>query len=237
MGYYFIKKRDIEGDEITLKGKEFKHLKEVLRSKVGETVILITGDGEEYHALISKIRPSYITAKVRKITRKSNEPGIHVAIAISPPKAKRMDWFIEKATEIGVSEVIPVVTKRSVVIPGAEKVNRWKRVARSAVKQSERSILPKIGEVISIDDLLRESVEFPLKFIAYEKERKETVEDSLRGKKETKILALVGPEGGFEEWEVRESIGKGFIPVSLGVTKLRTETAGITILTRILAAG
>jgi 16S rRNA (uracil1498-N3)-methyltransferase len=147
-----------------------------------------------------------------------------------------MDWFIEKATEIGVSEVIPVVTKRSVVLPGSGKVSRWKRITRSAIKQSERSVLPKIREILSMDDLLRESVEYPLKFIAYEKEKKRTVEENLGNKRETKILALIGPEGGFEEWEVGDAIEKGFIPVSLGITKLRTETAGIAILTRILAA-
>lgn len=237
MGYYFIKKRDIEGETITIKGKEFKHLREVLRTKVDDTVVLITGDGEEFHALITKIKSTHITAKIRKITRKSNEPGIYVAVAISPPKAKRMDWFIEKATEIGVSEIFPVLTKRSVVIPGSGKVSRWRRIARSAVKQSERSILPKIRDVISVDDLLRVSVEFPCKFIAYEKERKGRVEEKLMGKKETKILAFVGPEGGFEEWEIRDSINKGFLPISLGITKLRTETAGIAVLTRILAAG
>ncbi len=235
MGYFVVKKKDIEDDKIIIKGKEFRHIKNVLRLKITDKIVVTTGDGEEYHSVILKIKSNFIVAKISKITRRSNEPGIYVGIAIAPPKAKRMEWFVEKATELGVSEIIPVLTKRSVVIPGYNKVKRWEKVAISAIKQSERSILPKIHEPISFEELLDNSIVFPVRFIAYEKQREGVLEENLRGNKATRVLVLIGPEGGFEKWEVKAAVDKGFILVTLGVTKLRTETAGIVALTRILA--
>lgn len=235
MGHFLVKKKDIEGDRVVIKGKEFRHIKNVLRAEIDDKIVVITGDGEEYHSLISEIKSNYIVAHITKITRRTHEPGIYAAIAIAPPKARRMEWFIEKATEIGVSEIIPVVTRRSVVTPGSGKVMRWKRIAVSAVKQSERSILPKIREVVSFEELLFLSQEFPFRFIAYEKERKRAFEEYLESKGVKKVLTLIGPEGGFEDWEVKAAVEKGFSPVKLGEAKLRTETAGIVALTRILA--
>ncbi|TET79043.1 MAG: 16S rRNA (uracil(1498)-N(3))-methyltransferase [Candidatus Cloacimonadota bacterium] len=235
MGYFLVKKKDIEGDRVVIKGKEFRHIKNVLRARIDDKIVVITGDGEEYHSFISEIKSNYIVAHIAKITRRTHEPGIYAAIAIAPPKARRMEWFVEKATEIGVSEIIPVVTMRSVVIPGSAKVIRWKRIAVSSVKQSERSILPKIREVVSFEELLFLSQEFPFRFIAYEKERKRAFEEYLDGKGVKKVLTLIGPEGGFEDWEVKVAVERGFSPVKLGEAKLRTETAGIVALTRILA--
>jgi len=237
MGYFFIKKKDINDDILTIKGSEFRHLKSVLRSRNGERIIVITGDGEEYHSVISKIGTDYIRARIAKVTRKTNEPLIYVSIAISPPKGKRMDWFVEKATEIGVREIVPVVTKRSVVIPEVAKTARWKKIAISAVKQSERSILPEIRDTVRFDDFLYMCQDFTLKFIAYENERNNTIEKYMGENEARKILVFIGPEGGFEDWEVDAVSKQGFLSVTLGTVKLRTETAGIVALSRILSRG
>jgi 16S rRNA (uracil1498-N3)-methyltransferase len=236
MGYFFIKERDIDGDTVTIKGKEFRHIREVLRAKKNDRLILITGNGTEYHTVITRAGMSSLSVRIVKTTRKSNEAGIFISIGIAPPKGKRMEWFVEKATELGVSEIIPVITNRSVVSPGEARVERWRRVAIAAVKQAERSVLPTIQQVQSYEEFLLASMVYPLRFIAYEKQREGIIEEAVEKKKPSKILALVGPEGGFEEWEVSEAKEQGFIPVTLGPTKLRTETAGIVVLTRILAA-
>lgn len=236
MGYFFIRERDIDGDTVTIKGKEFRHIREVLRAKRNDRLVLITGDGSEYHSMITRIGTSSLTARIMKKTRKGNEVGIFVSIGIAPPKGKRMEWFVEKATELGVNEIIPVITKRSVVSPGEARIERWKRVSIAAVKQSERSVLPTIQQVHTYEEFLTISGRYPLRFISYEKQREGIIEEAVKRGKPAKILALVGPEGGFEENEVSEATGQGFIPVTLGPTKLRTETAGIVVLARILAA-
>jgi 16S rRNA (uracil1498-N3)-methyltransferase len=236
MRYFFIKERDIDGDTVTIKGKEFRHIREVLRAKRNDKLTLITGDGTEYHVVITRAGISSLSARIVRKTRKSNEVGIFVSIGIAPPKGKRMEWFVEKATELGVSEIIPVITNRTVVSPGEAKIARWRRVAIAAVKQAERSVLPTIQPVQSYEEFISASMRYPLRFIAYEKQREGIIEEAIEKKKPTKIVALVGPEGGFEEWEVSEAKAQGFIPVTLGPTKLRTETAGIVVLTRILAS-
>ena len=235
MRYFFVKKKDIEGDQVTIRGEEFKHIKNVLRAKIHDKIVVITGDGEEYHSLITKIRTQYILAKITKITRKTKEPGLYTAIAIAPPKAQRMNWFVEKAVEIGVSEIIPIVTNRSIVIPSPSKVRRWKRIAISAIKQSERSYLPAIRETTPFEELMSISLNFLLRFIAYEKERKKVIEEYHNERTAGKVLILIGPEGGFEDYELTTAIEKGFVPITLGSTKLRTETAGIVSLSRLLA--
>ena len=235
MGYFFVRKKDIENKVIKVTGSEFRHIKNVLRVRIGDRLIFTTGDGDEYHSVISSVGNKYIKAQIGRITRKTNEPLEFIAIAIAPPKAQRMDWFVEKATELGASEIIPVLTKRSVVVPGTSKVNRWRRIAISAIKQAERSILPEIKDLTSFEDFLSLSMEFPIRFIAYEKEDKKNFKTYLSGKKNKKIIVLIGPEGGFDDEEVELAQSKGFIPVTLGVTKLRTETAGIVALSRILA--
>lgn len=237
MGYFFVDKRNIKDNIITIKGSDFKHIKDVLRSKVGNTIVVVTGNGEEYHSVITGIKHNFITAKITRITRKTNESLVYVSIAIAPPKGRRMEWFVEKATELGVKEIIPVITKRSVVFPGSARLQRWKRIAISAIKQSERSVMPGISTFVSFEELLSLSNNYFLKFIAYENESKDTIEKYLQGEKREKILALIGPEGGFEDYEVDAAKKEGFLPVTLGITKLRTESAGIVALSRILACG
>lgn len=235
MGYFFIRESDIDGDNVTIRGKEFRHIKGVLRAKRNDKLTLITGDGTEYHSVITRMGADSITARIIRKTRKGNEVGIFVSIAIAPPKGKRMEWFVEKATELGVSEIIPVITRRGVVVPGEARIQRWKRVARAALKQAERSVLPIIQQVQPFDEFLSGSRTYPLRFIAYEKQREGVIEESVGKRKHTRILALVGPEGGFDEREVVGAKAEDFIPVTLGPTKLRTETAGIVVLARILA--
>jgi 16S rRNA (uracil1498-N3)-methyltransferase len=236
MGYFFIRKRDIDGETITIRGKEYRHIKDVLRARRGDRIVLVTGDGKEHHCVITRVGANSLSAGIARITQRSNEPGIFVSIAIAPPKAGRMEWFVEKATELGVSEIIPVVTRRSVALPGEARVKRWERVAIAAMKQAERSVLPRIQQPHPFDEFLSESRAYPFRFIAYEKQREGIIEETLAKAKPTKVLALIGPEGGFEDSEVEEAKAQGFIPVTLGTTKLRTETAGIVVLTRILAA-
>jgi 16S rRNA (uracil1498-N3)-methyltransferase len=237
MGYFFVKERDIDGDFVTIRGKEFRHITDVLRAKKDDKLVLITGDGTEYHSVITRAGANSLSARIVKRTRKGNEVGIYISVAIAPPKGKRMEWFVEKATELGVSEIIPVITRRSVVTPGEARIERWRRVAVAAVKQAERSVLPIIQNVQPFDEFLSASRTYPLRFIAYEKQREGVIEEAVKKKKPSRILAVVGPEGGFGEEEISKAAEEGFIPVTLGPTKLRTETAGIVVLTRILAAG
>lgn len=236
MGYFFIKERDIDGDTVTIKGRELRHIRDVLRAKRNDRLTLTTGDGTVYHTVVIRAGTGSLSARIIKRTRKDREVGIYISIGIAPPKGKRMEWFIEKATELGVSEIVPVMTKRSVVLPGEARVERWKRVAIAAIKQAERSVLPSIQQVRSYEEFLSSYSRFPLRLIAYEKQRETIIEETVKKNKPTRVVALVGPEGGFEEWEVSAAKTHGFIPVTLGPTKLRTETAGIVMLARILAA-
>ncbi|NER11571.1 16S rRNA (uracil1498-N3)-methyltransferase [Muriicola jejuensis] len=212
-----------ETKEFDLGPEESKHLQKVLRKKEGDTFHITNGKGWLFEARLEKISPKSIRAMVLSSEKRHRKMhSLHMAVA--PTKSNdRFEWFLEKATEIGIDEITPIICKRSE--RKTLKIERLQKVIQEAMKQSLRTYLPVLHPPVSLEEFLQ-TPHPSLRFIAHCHEE-EKMELKRRIAPDKRITVLVGPEGDFTEEEVDMAYDKGFLPVSLGESRLRTETAAI----------
>ena len=210
-------------DEIILSAEESKHATKVLRKQEGDILNFTDGKGYFYKAEITVAETRKCRLKVVSTEQKPKQHKYHLHIAIAPTKnMDRFEWFLEKATEIGIDEITPIICSRSErkVI----KTERCNRILLSAMKQSLKFHVPKLNEAISLNDFIKQDYG-GTKYIAHcedvEKKELKTVN------KTEKTLILIGPEGDFTQKEIDLVLQNKFKEVSLGTSRLRTETAGI----------
>jgi len=208
-----------------LSEEESRHCSKVLRLSTGDQVYLVDGRGGLYEAEISAESKRNVTLSIIKVTRNHQQRNYHIHIAIAPTKnIDRIEWFLEKATEMGIDEITPIIAERSErkII----KEERLEKVITSAVKQSLQAYHPKLNPAISFTQFLKQENDSQ-KMIAHcidDQKRvfmKEVVQ--LNGR----YLILIGPEGDFSPQEIQMALDAGFTPITLGNTRLRTETAGL----------
>ncbi len=215
---------DIRENEYTLSETESKHCVRVLRLGISDSIILIDGAGGWYEAVIVDANPKRCKVEIKKHLKEYEKRDQYLHIAIAPTKnIDRFEWFLEKATEIGIDEITPILcdhSERKII-----KDERLEKVIVSAMKQSLKAYLPKLNPLTPIKDLLSNSFE-GRKYIAhcYEQDKKELKNEIAESRSN---LILIGPEGDFSEEEVQLAIENHFVPVSLGNSRLRTETAGV----------
>ncbi len=217
---------DLSGGTLSVEGEEFFHITKALRKKEGEVIHLTDGKGLSVTAGITKIGRNVLRAAIEKKEYVSPSP-VKVSVAMSLLKsAQRFDFFLEKATELGVTGIVPMITERTVSQPKAEKVKnkqeRWKKVLISASCQTKRYHLPEMTDPLRFDEVLRLEG-YDMKLIPYESSEIKQ-EASFSGRN---VLFVVGGEGGFTEHEVGRARKEGFREISLGKSVLRAETAGI----------
>ncbi|MCF6180705.1 16S rRNA (uracil(1498)-N(3))-methyltransferase [Lutibacter sp.] len=204
---------------------ESRHIVRVLRKKEGDFVFITNGLGLLFTAKVILANDKKCLVEVIKIENKPTERNYYLHIAIAPTKLNdRFEWFLEKATEIGVDEITPIIcehSERKVV-----KIERLEKIIHAAAKQSLKFYFPKINEPTTFKKFI--TIPFDgKKLIAHcEKTEKTSLKSIL--KKQNKTLILIGPEGDFSLNEIQQSLEHNYIPVSLGKSRLRTETAGIT---------
>ena len=215
---------DIKSNTYTLSEEESKHCSKVLRLKVDEKIFLIDGKGGYYTAKIIDIQPKRTVVNIIATEKEYKKRNYHLHIAIAPTKSNdRFEWFLEKATEIGVDEITPLLcehSERKVI-----KTERLNKVLVSAMKQSGQAFLPKLNNLTTFTNLITNATETN-KYIAHCYNSEKTNlnnEDTI----DKNVLILIGPEGDFSSQEVEAAKNKGCKPISLGSTRLRTETAGI----------
>ncbi|MBT5750355.1 MAG: 16S rRNA (uracil(1498)-N(3))-methyltransferase [Flavobacteriales bacterium] len=209
--------------EIILSAEESKHATRVLRKKEGDILNFTDGKGGFYKAEITLADSRKCRLKIVSSDQKEKQHNYHLHIAIAPTKnMDRFEWFLEKATEIGIDEITPIICSRSErkVI----KTERGNRILLSAMKQSLKHHLPKLNNAVTLKDFLKQDFE-GAKYIAHceDAEKKELKTVS----KTEKTLILIGPEGDFSPKEIELALQNQFKAVSLGTSRLRTETAGI----------
>lgn len=210
---------------ITLSDQEFLHATKALRHKEGDRIHCIDGIGARYQGIILQIFKNHLVAQLTERTFQTQEPT-HVSIAISLTKsADRFEFFLEKATELGISEILPMITERTVSRPSDRKRDgkseRWEKIILAATKQSQRFWLPKLHPIQSFAEVMRRKDD--LKLIPYELSNAQGFPD-LKGKR---VLFVIGGEGGFTPEEVIIAKTHGFREISFGKTILRVDTAGI----------
>ena len=215
---------NISGSEVILNETESKHAIRVLRLTVNSKVQLIDGEGGFYEAVISDAHHKRCKLSITNSIQEFQKRNFKLHVAIAPTKNNdRFEWFLEKCTEIGIDEITPILSEhseRKVVKP-----ERLEKILVSAMKQSLKAYLPKLNPIISFDEFILNN-EFDKKYIAhcYDNEKIHLKNEITKG---DNILILIGPEGDFSLEEVEMAKQNGFMEVSLGNARLRTETAGI----------
>lgn len=228
---------DIEAKTVIITGSDVNHIKNVLRMKIGEEIAVSNGaDGREYRCGIRAFAEDAVECELRFIKESGVELPSKIYLFQGLPKADKMELIVQKAVELGAYEVIPVAMKRSVVkLDGkkaAAKVTRWQGIAEAAAKQSRRGIIPQVTEVMSFKEAMAYSKRAQLRLVPYElAEGMDKTGELVRSIRPGQDIAVfIGPEGGFDEEEIRAALEDGMEAVTLGKRILRTETAGMTML-------
>ena len=227
--------------EVLIRGEDVNHIRNVLRMKPGEELLVSDGFGRDVLCEIAEIRKDEILARIRPEAVAGTELPVFVTLYQGLPKSDKMEWIIQKCVELGVSRIVPVETARCVVRLDAKKAasrqERWQKIAESAAKQSRRSRIPEIGPMMSLPRALEDSKDCGIRVIPYENcEGPETLREmfsALRkcaGEPGAAAAVYIGPEGGFELAEVEQARESGVTPITLGRRILRTETAGMALL-------
>lgn len=218
---------DITQNTYTLNEEESKHCVRVLRLAVGSVVNLVDGKGGFYTAEITSDNPKKVSLSILNVEKEFHKRNHYLHIAVAPTKnIDRIEWFLEKATELGIDEITPIITDRSE--RRIVKEDRLNKVITSAVKQSIKAYHPKLNDAISFNDFLKEPFEGE-QLIAHCIDNGEKQYISKLVAPHQKYLILIGPEGDFTPEEVNLALNKGFKALTLGDNRLRTETAALAV--------
>jgi 16S rRNA (uracil1498-N3)-methyltransferase len=221
----FVPAEQLSGDSVELGGEAYRHLCRVLRSRVGDELVLFDGRGTEIDARVSAIDGRRVTV-VLGDRRQVAAAAAAITLVQALPRGERMDLIVQKTTELGVARIVPVIGERSVAHPPASRARRWQTIAEEAARQSGRADVPEILAPTTFSEGLRLCAGCPTRLALWEDERHTTLRSALPG--DARGLALlVGTEGGLAPGEVDEARAAGFTPVSLGPRTLRVETAAI----------
>jgi 16S rRNA (uracil1498-N3)-methyltransferase len=229
--YFYVPAEFIIDQHIAIEGEEARHISRVLRKQPGDIIWVVDGAGRAFEVVIRLVAPEMIECEIQFEHHHLHEPDIDVTLAVAQLKnPSRMDWIIEKATELGVRTIIPLQTKRT--IARSPKEDRWNNIALAAMKQSGRCILPKIAPPADLEIVIANSTEYDMKLIPYERtDHVLFIAEALKHRKPPRsALILIGPEGGFTDDEVKQAEMAEFTQVSLGRRRLRTETAAVVAL-------
>jgi 16S rRNA (uracil1498-N3)-methyltransferase len=201
----------------------------------GERMVLLDSKGARFQAVIKEVSRHHVLVDLEKSLPAPASSPVHMTLCQSLLKSQHMDLLVEKTSELGVDRVLPYMSERTVVkVEGDRaqgKLRRWQEIARSAAKQSDRAMPAEIGPLCFYDQMLATlAKESALKILLWEQEEARSLKDFLRSNSPApRVLAVVGPEGGFTEREVKQAYDAGFVSVSLGRRILRAETAAISL--------
>lgn len=234
---FFVANENIKDQKVVITGQDAHHLINVLRKKVGDEIEILDSCANCFLAKIVALKNNSVTCELISKKSKKTELPLKVTLFQCLPKAKKMDYILEKCTELGVFQIVPVISERSVVkldqAQAAKKVARWNEITRSAAEQAGRVILPKVQPVLKLEEALT-TQQHDLKLIPWETENQTSLKFLLRQQKNLQKLAIfIGPEGGFSQKEIKCAQENSVIPVTLGPRILRTETAGLFTLAAI----
>lgn len=231
MHRFFVDKENIQDNKITIIGEDVKHIKNVLRLIEGDIVSLCDKQGTDYVAEICDLSKEKIICNILETKISDTEPPIEVILYQGLPKSTKMDLIVQKSTELGVAKIIPVITDRTVVKiqdrkKEEKKLDRWNKITEEAAKQSKRSIIPEVYQILTFEEMLETLNSDELIIVPYENEEVVGIKGVLKDKSYKKVKIIIGPEGGFEDKEIESLKAIGANIVSLGPRILRTETAG-----------
>lgn len=240
MPRFFAARENISDTEIVIDNEDVNHISRVLRLNLGDEITVCDGKGFDYTVKISEIESKKIICKIIEKRKSDTEPNIEVTLFQGLPKASKMEYIIQKTTELGINKIVPCALSRCVVKLENEKAEkkkteRWQKIAEAAAKQSGRGIVPEIAMPLGLNEAIGELKKCDICFAPYECEEEGGLRKVLLSKVNPKKVGfIIGPEGGFDISEI-EKIKAADIPlVTLGRRILRTETAGEAVLSMIM---
>lgn len=236
MQHFFVTPDQVEKPYIYIEGSDVNHMKNVLRMKAGEELMVSDGNNWQYRCAVKEYLPEKAVLKITKKELVDTELPSKIYLFQGLPKQDKMELIVQKAVELGACQVIPVMTRRCVVKldakKAAKKVSRWQQIAESAAKQAGRGYIPEIRDVMTLEEALAFAGQLDVRLIPYElaegmEHTRDVIGKIMPGQS---VGIFIGPEGGFEKEEVEQAVEKGVLPVTLGKRILRTETAGLAVL-------
>lgn len=241
MHRFYVSNEQIGDDKISIYGQDVNHIKNVLRLSKGEKIAICNGQGQDFYCIIETVSSDCIEAIIESSEDTETELDLKMYLFQGLPKKDKMELIIQKAVELGVHEIVPVVTSRTIVkidnpAKEAKKLERWQAIAESAAKQSGRGIIPKVHNVVNFNEALVMTEDLDTAIIPYEKADGIEASRTLisNAAHSGSVGVFIGPEGGFDDSEINKAMSKGIMPVTLGRRILRTETAGLTTLSLLM---
>ena len=238
MGKFFIRSNQIENNIITITGNDVNHIKNVLRLKIDDDIKICNSDNSKnFICAISSISTNEIECTILKEIEDVAESNVELTIYQGLPKSDKMELIIQKGTELGVKEFVPVNFRRCVVkLSGKDeikKIERWNKISEVAAKQCGRDIIPEVKNIESIRKICEDIKKYDIVLVAYEGESRNYIKEELlkikNNKNKYKIAVIIGPEGGIDIEEVNMLKESGAKVVSLGKRILRTETVALQV--------
>ena len=236
MYHFFVTPDQVKEEEIYIEGTDVNHIKNVLRMKAGERLEVSDGNNRKYLCEIVSLSPEEVRVHIVEELEKNTELPSEIYLFQGLPKGDKMDLIVQKAVELGASGIVPVSTKRSVVKlddkKASKKRERWQSIAEGGAKQSGRTVIPKVEQVLSYKEAIACAKKLDVVLLPYElaegmQETRDIISGILPGQS---VGIFIGPEGGFDTSEVAYAIEQGIKPITLGKRILRTETAGLAVL-------
>lgn len=237
MPRFFIDEKP-QGEQIIITGEDAHHIIKVLRMKIGEQLVICDCKGNDYNCQIESLQKDSVCCKIIEITNSIGEAKADVTLYMALPKGDKMDFIIQKAVELGAKKIVPYIAKRSVSRPDEKsmrkKCDRWRKIAKEAAMQSGRGIIPEVCDVLTHEQAIKQASEYQFAIFLYENEQDTGIKSVLSGKQISSVALMVGPEGGFDDSEVKAAINANMQSVSLGKRILRCETAPLVALSIVM---
>lgn len=236
MHRFFAEPGNIGEKEIVITGADVNHIRNVLRMRTDEEVLIADGQGAEYRCKLIELSENEVRAQILWKLDGNAELASAITLFQGLPKSDKMDLIVQKCVELGVDRIVPVSTKRAVVKLDAKKeqtrLKRWNTISESAAKQSGRGVIPEVSGVMSFGKALEEAKKLDVLLIPYERAEHMAKTRQVMGeiRPGQSVGIFIGPEGGFEESEVEEAVAAGAKAITLGKRILRTETAGLAVM-------
>lgn len=234
---FYVSADQLAEKEVFISGGDVNHIKNVLRLEVGDWIVACDGNGTDYVSRIQSICGDEVVASIEKVQPTGTELPVRITLFQGMPKKDKLELIIQKAVELGACEIVPVMTKRTVVKLSEEKkinkrLERWQSIAYAAAKQCDRGIIPTVHKPVSYEEALAMADQLDYNVIPYElqtgmEEARKIVDQAC---KQRSLGIFIGPEGGFEPEEVERAMTRNIHPMTLGKRILRTETAGMALL-------
>ena len=234
---FYVSADQLAEKEVFISGGDVNHIKNVLRLEVGDWIVACDGNGTDYVSRIQSICSDEVVASIEKVQPTGTELPVRITLFQGMPKKDKLELIIQKAVELGACEIVPVMTKRTVVKLSEEKkinkrLERWQSIAYAAAKQCDRGIIPTVHKPVSYEEALAMADQLDYNVIPYElqtgmEEARKIVDQAC---KQRSLGIFIGPEGGFDPEEVDRAMTRNIHPMTLGKRILRTETAGMALL-------